>query len=375
MPARRSIGGQSPMTDTLGAMMDVLRPEVAQLSAYPVPDSRGYIKLDAMENPYPWPPLAVEQWLEKLRDVQPNRYPDPACLGLKAGLKRANQVPEDAELLLGNGSDEIIQILLMALKPGSVVLAPEPTFVMYRQLSRSLALPFVGVPLREDDFSLDVDSILEAIHKHRPAIVFLAYPNNPTGNLFEASAVERILAVAPGLVVIDEAYAPYADATVMRQVGQHANLLVMRTLSKLGLAGLRLGFMAGPPPWIREFDKLRLPYNINVLTQVSAQFALEHEAIFTEQVRAILRDRALLQGALAALPSVRVYESKANFILLRLLRHDANDIFAKLKSAGILIKNLHSNGGLLSQCLRVTVGTPDENQQFIEVFTRVLNAE
>jgi len=256
-----------------------------------------------------------------------------------------------------------------------VVLAPEPTFVMYRQISRSLALPFVGVPLREYDFALDVDSILEAIHKYSPAIVFLAYPNNPTGNLFDASAVDRILAAAPGLVVIDEAYAPYADATFMGQKGQHANLLVMRTLSKLGLAGLRLGFMAGPPPWIREFDKLRLPYNINVLTQVSAQFALEHEAIFVEQVRAILRDRVLLQGALAALPSVRAYESKANFILLRLLQHDANEIFAKLKSAGILIKNLHSNGGLLSQCLRVTVGTPDENKQFIEVFTRILNAE
>lgn len=375
MPARRNIAAPRPMIELSDTLRDLLRPEVATLSAYHVPDSRGYIKLDAMENPYPWPPQAVEQWLEKLREVQPNRYPDPACLNLKAGLKRANQVPEEAELLLGNGSDEIIQILLMALKPGSVVLAPEPTFVMYRQISRSLALPFVGIPLREDDFSLDADALLEAIRTYNPAIVFLAYPNNPTGNLFDAQAVDRIVAAASGLVVIDEAYAPYTSASYMGQVGRHDNLLVMRTLSKLGLAGLRLGFMAGPAPWIREFDKLRLPYNINVLTQFSAAFALEHEAIFAEQVRAIVRDRALLQQALASLGCLRVYASEANFILIRLLRHDANSVFEKLKAAGILIKNLHAQGGPLSQCLRVTVGTPDENQQFLEAFSRILHVE
>jgi len=353
-------------------LADALRPEIAALSSYHVPDSRGYIKLDAMENPYSWPRHVVDQWLEKLRDAQPNRYPDPSCLGLKAALKLANRVPEDAELLLGNGSDEIIQILLMALRPGSVVLAPEPTFVMYRQISRSLSLPFVGVPLREEDYSLDVESFLEAIERHRPTIIFLAYPNNPTGNLFDANAMNRILAAAPGLVVIDEAYAPYANASFMDRLGRHDNLLVMRTLSKLGLAGLRLGFMAGSPAWIREFDKLRLPYNINVLTQISAQFALDHPTLFEDHVRAILRDRALLHGALASLKSVRVFESQANFILLRLMQHDAGSIFEKLKSAGVLIKNLHPNGGMLNQCLRVTVGTPEENQRFLESITEAL---
>lgn len=350
----------------------LLRPEVRALAAYHVPDARGYIKLDAMENPYAWPEETTRLWLERLRGAEPNRYPDPACGNLKRALKAANGVPGDAELLLGNGSDEIIQILLMALKPGSVVMAPVPTFVMYRQLAVSLALPFVGVPLRAGDFALDIGAFLAAMAEHRPAIVFLAYPNNPTGNLFDAADVVRILDAAPGLVVLDEAYAPYADAGFMDRVGQYDNLLVMRTLSKLGLAGLRLGFLAGPPDWIRELDKLRLPYNINVLTQLSAEFALEQQAVFAAQVAAIREDRARLAAALAEIAAVRVYDSQANFLLLRLLRHDADRVFEALKAAGVLIKNLHPAGGALSQCLRVTVGKPEENQRFLTAFRQAL---
>lgn len=361
------------MTESSRRIESLLRPEVRALTAYHVPDSKGFIKLDAMENPYAWPPETVDRWLAKLRGAEPNRYPDPACAGLKVALKAANGVPPGAELLLGNGSDEIIQILLMALQPGSTVLAPEPTFVMYRQISRSLDLPFVGVPLLADDFALDLERFCRAIEIHQPALIFLAYPNNPTGNLFDAEAIERILALTPGLVVVDEAYAPYADASFMGQVGRHANLLVMRTLSKLGLAGLRLGFMAGPPEWIAEFDKLRLPYNINILTQLSAEFALTEPSVFAEQIAAIRRDRATLMASLQQFGSLRLYESHANFILLRLLRQNADAVFLGLKAKGVLIKNLHPQGGLLEQCLRVTVGTPEENQRFLEAFRQVLN--
>lgn len=350
----------------------LLRPEVRALSAYHVPESQGFIKLDAMENPYAWPRETVDAWLEQLRGAAPNRYPDPVCAALKAALKAANGVPDGAKLLLGNGSDEIIQILLMSLHPGATVMAPEPTFVMYRQVSLSLGSPFVGVPLRAEDFSLDSEAFLAAIEQHQPAIIFLAYPNNPTGNLFDSAAIERILATAPGLVVVDEAYAPYADANFMGQVGRHPNLLVMRTLSKLGLAGLRLGFLAGPPEWVAEFDKLRLPYNINVLTRISAEFALAHQEIFSAQIAAILRDRGTLMAELRRIKSIQVYASHANFILLRLLRHEAPAVFAALKAAGILIKNLHPQGGLLSQCLRVTVGTPEENQRFLAAFRQIV---
>lgn len=345
----------------------LFRPEVLALSAYHVPDSRGYVKLDAMENPYSWPDGLVEEWLHRLRAAEPNRYPDPACVPLKTALAEANGVPAGAELLLGNGSDEIIQILLMAVaQPGATVLAPEPTFVMYRQIASCLGLRFIGIPLRADDFGLDLPAMLEAIEQHRPAVVFLAYPNNPTGNLFEEAEVLEILARAPGLVVLDEAYAPYANASFLPRVMDCERLLVMRTLSKLGLAGLRLGFLAGQPAWIQELDKIRLPYNINVLTQISAGFALEKRAVFDEQVDRILAERARMAQELEKLEAVRAYPSHANFILFRLLRQEAGAVFQGLKSAGILVKNLHSAGGALSQCLRVTVGTPEENRRFLE---------
>lgn len=360
------------MTERAKRVDALLRPEVRALSAYHVPDSKGYIKLDAMENPYGWPRDTVDLWLEQLRGAEPNRYPDPVCAELKAALKAANGIPQGAELLLGNGSDEIIQILLMALRPGATVMAPEPTFVMYRQISLSLGLSFVGVPLRAEDFSLDADRFCAAIERYQPAIIFLAYPNNPTSNLFDPDAMERVLALAPGLVVVDEAYAPYAGASFMGQVGRHAHLLVMRTLSKLGLAGLRLGFMAGPPEWIAEFDKLRLPYNINVLTRISAEFALARPEVFAAQVGEILRGRSTLMAELKTIDGIQVYESRANFILLRLLRHDAPAVFTALKASGVLIKNLHPQGGLLAQCLRVTVGTPMENQRFLAAFRQAL---
>lgn len=353
-------------------LRSLLRPEILALSAYHVPDSKGYIKLDAMENPYAWPEDMVEEWLSKLRTAEPNRYPDPACSRLKAALKTASGVPAGAELLLGNGSDEIIQIILMALSPGASVLAPEPTFVMYRQISASLGLRFVGVPLRPEGFALDADALCAAITEHRPAVIFLAYPNNPTGNLFDAEAIARILDVAPGWVVLDEAYAPYAEASLMPRLVERTNLLVMRTLSKLGLAGLRLGFLAGAAEWIAQFDKIRLPYNINVLTQISAEFALEKHAVFDAQIQCLLRDRRLLAEGLQKLPELRVYESRANFILFKLLHHDAGEIFLRLKDAGILIKNLHHSGGMLTQCLRVTVGTPEENRLFLESLSRIL---
>jgi histidinol-phosphate aminotransferase len=353
------------MTERESRAGALLRPEVLALSAYHVPDSKGFVKLDAMENPYTWPENMVDAWMARLRKAEPNRYPDPACDRLKAALRKASGVPAEAELLLGNGSDEIIQIVLMALKAGSTVLAPEPTFVMYKQISASLGLRFVGVPLNPEDFSLDMAAMGAAIAEHRPAVIFLAYPNNPTGNLFDEAAVRQVLAMAPGLVVMDEAYAPYAEASFMSSIGEYGHLLVMRTLSKLGLAGLRLGFMAGPKDWIGQFDKIRLPYNINVLTQISAEFALEQQAVFDAQVQCLLRDRRQLADQLGRLEDLRVYASRANFILFRLLRHDATAVFGRLKDAGILVKNLHPAGGPLSQCLRVTVGTPEENRLFL----------
>lgn len=344
----------------------LIRPEVRALRAYHVADASGYIKLDAMENPYTWPEAMKEAWLARLREAAVNRYPDPSPAHLKALLCRHEGVPEGMELLLGNGSDEIIQILLMAVAGSEVaVLAPEPTFVMYRQIAQSLGLRFVGVPLAED-FGLDMPAMRQAIARHQPAVVFLAYPNNPTGNLFQRGDVEEILAAAPGVVVLDEAYAPFAEASFMGDLPRYGNLLVMRTLSKLGLAGLRLGFLAGAPPWVAELDKVRLPYNINVLTQASVEFALERPEVFAEQTARLRRDREALFQALQALPGIVPFPSHANFILFRCENRPASEVFAALKRGGVLVKNLSAAGGFLSQCLRVTVGTAEENQRFLQ---------
>ncbi len=347
------------------------RPDILADSAYHVPSAAGLIKLDAMENPYDWPQDMVDGWLDHLRLAHPNRYPDPEASALKAALRDYAQIPAGADILLGNGSDEIIQILLAALvgQPGTKVLAPEPTFVMYRQIAHWLNLEFVGVPLRED-FSLDSEGMLSALQIHQPRIVFLAYPNNPTGNLFDPQSIEEILKVAPGLVVVDEAYAPFAQTSFMNRIGSVDNLLVMRTLSKLGLAGLRLGFVAGPRAWLAQFDKLRLPYNINILTQLSAEYALAHSEVFEHQTARIRADREALAHELSRLPGVEVFPSAANFLLLRLT--NASRIFEHLKQQGILIKNLDSAGGRLRNCLRVTVGTPVENQRFLESLKGIL---
>jgi histidinol-phosphate aminotransferase len=360
------------VTDAMDSISRLVRPEVRALKAYHVPDSRGYVKLDAMENPYTWPDSMVNEWLEALRDTSPNRYPDPACEELKSALKVANDVPPECELLLGNGSDEIIQILLMALNPGATVMAPEPTFVMYRQIANSLGLNFVGVPLNPSDFSMDLVAFTEAVVEHDPALIFLAYPNNPTANLFDRQAMEAILKTSRGLVVVDEAYAPYASASYMGSLREFPRLLVMRTLSKLGLAGLRLGFLAGTPAWINEFEKLRLPYNINVLTQKSALFALSHQATLDQQVAAILSERTRLMSLLQEIKGLHLFDSSTNFILLRLEKHPAGVVFEQLKSQGVLIKNLDPQGGPLKGCLRVTVGTPEENDRFLEAFRSIL---
>ena len=366
---RTGCKAMASLSDTVAAL---LRPEVLALSAYHVQDSTGFIKLDAMENPYLWPEEMTAEWLEILRKTGVNRYPDPAADRLRQALRLANAVPDGAELMLGNGSDELIQIILMGLAAGgATVLAPQPSFAMYRQIAVSLGLRFVGVDLNEADFSLDMDAMRSAIAEHAPKAIFLAYPNNPTGNAFATEDMLEILRIAPGLVVVDEAYAPFADATFMPALADFPNLLVMRTLSKLGLAGLRLGFLVGHPAWIGQLDKLRLPYNINVLTQLTAEYALSKQAVFDGQVGRIRADRELMAASLRALP-VDIFPSQANFLTFRVREKDADEVFEALKDAGVLIKNLSRSGVLLRGCLRVTVGTSNENQRFMEVLTAIL---
>ncbi len=339
------------------------RPEILALSAYHVADAQGFIKLDAMENPYSWSNEFKQKWLVRLKDCPLNRYPDPEARELVTMLKALNQLPDNIDLLLGNGSDEIIQLLLMALPPNSAILSTTPSFVMYKQISDYLGLNYHGVSL-QSDFNLDLPSMLAAIEQHNPMIIFLAYPNNPTGNLFDVNAVNQIIEAANGLVIIDEAYEPFADSSFMNRVGN--NVLVMRTVSKLGLAGLRLGYIAGKHEIIEQLHKIRLPYNINVLTQSSVKFAFENKDIFDSQTAAIRHERALMFAALNSINGIVAYESAANFILFKTPENQATRIFESIKAQGVLIKNVHPQGALLKDCLRVTVGTPNENHAFLQ---------
>jgi histidinol-phosphate aminotransferase len=348
-----------------------VKPEILALKAYHVADAEGLVKLDPMENPYTWPEPLLEAWLHRLRSAAVNRYPDGDARQLKARLREYMDLPAEVDLLLGNGSDELIQVIGLALAgPDRVMLAPEPTFVMYRVVAEVLGFRYVGVPLRAPDFGLDVDAMLAAIKTHSPAVVFIARPNNPTGNLFAREELEAVIGAAPGLVVIDEAYAAFAGESWLPDLGGHPKLVVLQTLSKAGLAGLRIGMLAGDADWLSEFNKVRLPYNINVLSQLSAAFILEHADFMREQAAQICRDRTWLFDRLEGTDGVEVWPSAANFLLLRVA--SARAVFEAMKRRGVLVKCLDGAHPLLRDCLRVTVGTPGENQAFLDALAASL---
>jgi len=347
----------------------LVRPEIRALSAYAVPRAEGMIKLDAMENPYPLPAAARARLDAALARVAVNRYPDGEAGAAKAALARALRIPESQGMLLGNGSDELIQIITATLaRPGAAMLAPEPSFVMYRTNALYAGMRFIGVPL-ERDFSLDLPATLAAIERERPALVFLAYPNNPTGNLFAARDVEAVLRASPGLVVVDEAYYAFAEASFLAHLSEHPNLLVLRTVSKVGMAGMRLGYAVAAPEWIAELNKVRAPYNVNALTQAAVVALLSEAGWIAEQAAAIRAERGRLESALARLPGTTVFPTQTNFVLVRVA--DANAVFEGLKARRILIKNLHAWHPLLANCLRITVGTPEENALLLAACTEL----
>ncbi|MCC5810257.1 MAG: histidinol-phosphate transaminase [Ectothiorhodospiraceae bacterium] len=361
------------MNDPGALIRRLVRPAVLSMQAYHVPPATGMIKLDAMENPYGWPEELLQDWLEQVGSAPLNRYPDPSATLLKARMRRTLQVPDGAELLLGNGSDELIQLLGMALGGDDrCVLTPGPGFAMYRIIAGFTGMDYVEVPLRPGDFGLDRDATLAAIRRHQPAIVYLAYPNNPTGNAFDRDDVEAVIEAAPGVVVLDEAYYAFCGQSFSDELARYPQLLVMRTVSKMGLAGLRLGYLMGHPAWLEQLEKCRLPYNIGVLTQLSASFSLDHVAVFEEQTARICADRQWLFEALAGIEELQVWPSQANFITFRVPTGSAGAIHQSLREERVLIKKLDGSHPMLDDCLRVTVGTPEENAAFLEALERAL---
>ena len=351
----------------------LIRQDVQSMHAYAIQNSSGMVKLDAMENPHRLPSALQAQLGQRLGALALNRYPDGRVNDLRRALADYAQMPEGFDVMLGNGSDELIALLALACDvPGAAVLAPLPGFVMYAMSAQLQGLKFIGVDLTPD-FELDEAAMLAAIARYSPAITYLAYPNNPTANLWNDAVIEKIIEAAGkqgGLVVMDEAYQPFAGKSYLDRIGRHGHVLLMRTLSKFGLAGVRLGYMMGPKALIAEIDKVRPPYNISVLNCECALFALEHQEVFEAQAQELMAQRALLSSALGAMPGVKAWPSDANMILVRV--PDAARTFTGLRQRKVLVKNISKMHPLLSNCLRLTVGTADENAQLLAALEQSL---
>ena len=388
-----------------------IRRDVQSMHAYAIQDSAGMVKLDAMENPYVLPPALQAQLGERLGKLAINRYPGARVEDLKTALRSYAQVPAGYGLMLGNGSDELISLLAMACSTpaqagsgqpaqagigqpaqagsgqhaqvGSAqlssakILAPLPGFVMYAMSAQLQGLQFIGVPLT-DDFELDEPAMLTAIAHEKPAITYIAYPNNPTANLWDESVIKKIIftcAQYGGIVVMDEAYQPFSSKSWMQHIHAapetNANVLLMRTLSKFGLAGVRLGYMTGPAALVNEIDKLRPPYNISVLNAECALFAIQNKEVFALQALEICAQRAMLLKAVNQIPGAQAAKSDANMFLVRVA--DAAKTFDGLKQRGILVKNVSAMHPLLTNTLRISVGTPAENQLLLKALQECLS--
>ncbi|MES2950784.1 MAG: histidinol-phosphate transaminase [Pseudomonadota bacterium] len=375
----------STAAPTLDALIQRrIRQDVLSMHAYAIQDSVGLVKLDAMENPHRLSSELQEALGKRLGALALNRYPNGRVNDLRHALAAYAQMPEGFDIMLGNGSDELISLLAMTCDVPAdpvtgrrpVILAPLPGFVMYEMSAKLQGLDFVGVPLTAD-FELDEAAMLAAIAEHQPAIVYLAYPNNPTANLWNAASMARVIAAVGavgGLVVLDEAYQPFSSRTYLDTIrakpAEHAHVLLMRTMSKFGLAGVRIGYMVGPKALIAQVDKVRPPYNISVLNYECALFALEHAEVFAAQATELRAQRTRLLTALRDMPAVKAWDSDANMILVRVA--DAQKTFDGLKVRGVLVKNVSKMHPLLDQCVRLTVGTADENTRLLAALSESL---
>jgi len=373
--ARPPERGPAAAEAVAGRIAGTVRADIRALAVYAVAPAADGIKLDAMECPYELPETVREDIARAVRDAALNRYPPGGTGALDQDVRQAFGIPAEAGLLFGNGSDELIHLIVQACcEPGDAVMSPWPSFVYFDMAARFDHARFVGVPLT-DSLELDLPAMLRAIAQHRPKVVFLALPNNPTGGLWPDQAVQAIIDAAPGLVVLDEAYQPFAGQTWMPRLPALPNVAVLRTVSKIGLAGLRFGYLAGHPDWIAQFDKVRPPYNLNVLTQAALRAVLRHKPVLDAQAARLRADRAPLAAALAALPGVSVFPSAGNFVLARFSgQPDGNAVHLALKTRKILVKNFSGAHPLLAGCLRISVGTPAENAALLAALQDILRS-
>lgn len=352
---------------------NVIKKNVRGQNAYAVEECEYAIKMDANENPYALSPDLGRELFDSLSRIPLNRYPVPGSPSLRRLFAEKYGVDENM-ILIGNGSDELIYMLLTALVTSSKrgVVIPVPTFVIYRIAALNTGHRILEIPL-DGEFDLDLNAIVDVIDRHDPEVVFLSYPNNPTGNCYSDDRILSIIQASRGVVVVDEAYFNFSGRTFLPRLGEFGNLIILRTLSKVGLAALRIGILVGRPEVVRELNKVRLPYNINTLSQAAAEFFFVHEDEFITQTNKIVSHREWLMKEMRTLRGIRVHPSDSNFILFS-CQDDKDGVYGNLLQHGILIKNF-GNLGPLKDCLRVTVGTESENAAFIEALKGILHRQ
>lgn len=339
-----------------------LRSDIKNIDAYHVPVSKDMIKLDAMESPFGVPEDLKVEFLKCIEQSEVNRYPEADPSPLKDTLRSLMDIPDEFGILLGNGSDELIQLLALACSKDDLIMSFEPSFVMYELVSKYVNLEYFGVQL-DSNFDINLNDALLIIEREKPKIIFIAYPNNPTGNCFDYDAIIEIIKSTNSMVILDEAYYAYSDKSFLSEISNFPNLLVLRTISKIGFAGLRLGLLIGDQETIAQLNKLRLPYNINALTQTSANFLLQDKQRIINNAQIIIEERRRLAHELSLFSKFKVYPSQTNFILVH--SEDAHSLHTALKENGILIKGF-PKGTKLSDFIRISVSEPVENNILID---------
>ncbi|MEW6379505.1 MAG: histidinol-phosphate transaminase [bacterium] len=350
-----------------------LRVDPRQAPAYEISVFPEAVKLDANESPYDIPADLLTQVLQSLGHARLNRYPDPGYRELRHMAAQEWGWAAD-RILPGNGSDELIQAIIIAFGgPGKTIFVPSPSFAMYRIIARSLGEQVEEIPLTED-FDLALSDAWRG-QMYEPAqpgnIIFLAVPNNPTGNCFGRSVIGEILENFPGIVCLDEAYADFAEGNFLDLLPEHPNLIILRTLSKIGLAGIRMGFLLADTAIIQHIQRVKLPYNINILSETIARIALSQRESITPGINQIKQNRDWLYEQMRQIQGLRVYPSSANFILFK-VDSNVSGVFEHLLAAGILVKGFGCEGRLKDH-FRVTVGTREECIRFLDALTQILS--
>ncbi|MDP1574330.1 MAG: histidinol-phosphate transaminase [Coxiellaceae bacterium] len=345
-------------------MLEHFRSEILDIPNHYKKIDPNSVKLNLMESPFTIPDELQNIIKKKLCFSDINRYPDPECTSLTKKIISSFSI-KDGEILLGNGLMELIQLICWAFsKPGEYVMIPSPSFFIFRRYIRQAHMQIIEAPLTEN-FNLDIKKCLEIIKNYNPRIIFIDYPNNPTGNLFNINDILLILSTSDGIVVVDEAYFPHSNSTLMSYLNKYENLIILRSFSKMGFAALRLGFIAANKEIIQYIKKAQYPFAINSYIQIIAEVVLEHMATINEKIHEIANLKKKMHFSLSKIREISQFPSFANFILFKTDRN-SDHINEHLIKNNILINSLNGTNPLLKNCLRVAIGSEKDNEIFLE---------